>query len=56
MNGEPIARAEGRSKKEAAQAAAKQALEILDVLSQESGVRTQESDRVSDPDVLTPVS
>ena len=29
-NGEPIARAEGKTKKEAAQAAAKQALEILD--------------------------
>jgi ribonuclease-3 len=31
VNGEPIARAEGKTKKEAAQAAAKQALEILDV-------------------------
>jgi ribonuclease III len=31
INGEPIARAEGKTKKEAAQAAAKQALEILDV-------------------------
>jgi len=30
VNGEPIARAEGKTKKEAAQAAAKQALEILD--------------------------
>jgi ribonuclease III len=31
INGEPIARAEGKTKKEAAQAAARQALEILDV-------------------------
>ncbi len=31
VNGEPIARAEGKTKKEAAQAAARQALEILDV-------------------------
>jgi ribonuclease III len=31
INGEPIARADGKTKKEAAQAAAKQALEILDV-------------------------
>ena len=31
VNGEPIARAEGKTKKEAAQAAAKLALEILDI-------------------------
>ena len=30
VNGEPIARAEGKSKKEAAQAAAKLALELLE--------------------------
>jgi len=35
VNGEPIARSEGKSKKEAAQAAAKKA---LDVLTSDSGI------------------
>ena len=50
VNGEPIARAEGKTKKEAAQAAAKQALEILDVSNQESGGRSQRSLNHEDPD------